>query len=486
MPKSTTLAIKSRASQVFAKIKHQLWRFTSTRPLLAFFGLLFIILILIVAGNFFRQPPVVTNPPVAEPKSVEIYTFKDSPKITLTAQVEKAGVMNVVAQMPGIVQVVNFSEGETVRRGSTLVALSTNYQGGNATTLARMMAEKNFTAASQNFDLQKDLIVKQRDLANQGQLAAEEMRSISRQSIDETKSAIALSEDIVSTLNQNIEHLVATNLGGANDAAILGAKQGKAAALSGLNQMKGALRGVEYQSNEDKSPAQMSDLSRELTVKQLELQERSLTLAKDLAGLNLKLARVSEAMMFPASPFAGKVEKIHVRPGQNVNPGTILATIRADHGANTATILTSAEIARSIVATEPSIFQIGSQAVELLPEFISDEATDGSLHTIIYSLPDQYDGWLTNHSSLAVSVPIGPQKIVVNDPLVPLDAVYQTQDQAYVYVAVPDGNVYKVVTKEVELAEVAGQYVSVIGGLGIEDILIVSRTVSAGEAVTIK
>lgn len=491
MPKPKTFnkkvnLIVKRAKHLSNQAWNKLAKFINKRPLIAFFTLMGILVALIVVGDLLRRPSVAETVQVAQAKPVEIYHFSDTPKITLTAKVEKAGVLNIVAQTPGVVQKINFYEGDRVTRSNALINLSSNYQGGNAAVLSRQLAQKNYDFTSENYDLQKDMIAKQRELAEKGNTMAHDLRDINSQSIDETKDAISLSEDILDSLNDQIDYLISTNVGGANDAAILGAKQGKAAALSGLNQLKAALRNSEYQVDDDNPPAQMDDISKELTFQQLELQEKSLALSKDIALLNLKLARVSEAMMFPTSPFSGVVERVHVKVGQAINPGQVLFTIRADEGENTAVISTSAEIARSVLNTENSILHIAGHSVELLPDFISSEATNGNLYTIMYSIPSEYDGWTTNNGSISIDVPIGPQKIIVNDPLVPLDAIYQTQEKAFVYVAIKDGDNFKAAIREVKLAEVSGQYVAVIDGLSLDDLIILSRNVQEGELISVE
>lgn len=467
------------------KINNQkkIFKFIDDRPFSSFLSLLAVLLILIVVGNFLRKPPQAVEVKTPEPKLVETFSFNESPKLSMIAKVEKTGVINIVAQTPGIVQSVNVSEGEVITKGKSVVSLSTNYQGGNAASLSRQMAQKNYTMAVETFDTQKDIIGKQRELTNQGNLQAADMRSITAKSIDETRSAISLSENIIGTLDSQITTLESTNVGGVNDAAILGAKQAKSMTLSGLNQMRSGLRATEYQTASTNPPAEMADISKEITMKQLDLQERSLILTRDIAGINLKLAKVSEAMMFPATPFAGTVEKIFVRVGQNVNPGTVIATIKGNSGQNRATVLVTNLISRSVLTTEPSYFYLDDQKVPVVANYVSTEATDGNLYTVTYILPDSFDYVLTNSGSVKVEIPIGLPKIIINDPFVPLDAIYQTGDKAYVYVISTEGEAKKVITKEVTLGEVSGKYINVLTGLKLDDIVITTRTVQEGDLI---
>jgi len=324
-----------------------------------------------------------------------------------------------------------------------------------------------------------DIINRQKDLAGKGNTQGEELRDITRQSLSDTQGLINLNQDIVNSLDAQIASLTASNVNGSNDAAIMGAKQGKAAAEAGLNQLRSGLRSAQYMSDENRLPAQIATASSDLAVKQLELQAKGLTLAKDLSELNLKLARVSEGLMYPAAPCSGIVERVYVKVGQNISPGTLIATIKADQGENTAVVLVPREIAKLISTAETSDFMIGTKKVSLYPRYVSTEATDGSLYSVLYAIPSTYAPQLTNAGTLEVKIPMGSKKIVTDNLYIPLDSVYQTQDKSYVYIK--DGDKAKV--KDISLGEVSGSYVRVNAGLSASDTLITSRSVQEGDAI---
>lgn len=468
-------SLKKRLQNVWKKITS----FIDTRPFGSFFILLGLLLALIILGNFLRKPAAVEEKKASEPELVETYSFGESPKMTFAAKVEKSGVISIFAQSPGIVQKINLTEGQKVGRGGTLVSLSTNYQGGNAASLSRQIAQKSFDSTVENFDLQKDIIGKQRELAEKGNIQAEQMREITRQSLDETRSLITLNEQIISGIDRQIEFLESVNVNGASDSALLGARQGKAAAQGGLAQLRSTLRTLDYQSNEEKTPAQIGDISKDLTLRQLDLQERGLVLSKDISELNLKLARVSEGLMYPASPCVGVVERIYVKVGQSISPGTLIATIKADQGENTAVVLVPRDIAKQISTAETSEFIIGGKKVSLYPRYVSTEATDGSLHSVLYALPALYAPQLTNSTTLEVRIPMGNKKIVTDTLYIPLDSVYQTTEKSYVYVTEED----KATVKEVSLGDVSGSFVKVNSGLSASDRVITSRSVQEGDAI---
>ncbi len=458
-------------------------RFIQDKPLISVFGLFGLLFLLVLLSQFIQRPTQEAAKPAPEPTLIETYTFGESPKMTMTAKVEKSGVINVYAQSAGIVQKINVTEGKEVGRGQSVVSLSTTPAGGNVSSLSRQIAQKSFEFNRDNFDLQKDMIGKQRDLANKGETQGAELREIGRKSLDETRTLISMTEEIFNTLEDQIEFLESTNVNGSNDAAILGAKQGKAGALASLSQLRSGLRTAEYQTSEDQEPAEMGRTSRDLTIKQLELQEKSMVLTRDISELNYKLARVSESMMYPSSPCPGVVERVHVKVGQSVAPGTLIATIKAEAGENTAIVLVPRDTAKQITLSEPSEFQVGQRRVMVYPRYISTEATDGTLYSILYSIPAQYGLNLTNGTSIPVSVSIGSSKVVDDNLFIPLDSVYQTQDKAYVYIVKKDGEKTLADSVDVGLGEVQGRFVRVNSGITSSDSVIVSRSVQEGEEV---
>jgi len=462
-------------------------------PFLSFLIFLGLLFSLVVIGNALHKTPPV--PPAPEPPVIPITVFNQSeqPMLDFTARVEKAGVITVVAQSNGIVQRINVNEGKQVNQGATLVSLSTTYQGGSTPSLSRQLAQRNTQYSRDTYDIQKDLIGKQRNIAQKQDTTAAELRDIGRKSLDDTRATISLNEDILNTLNSNIQNLENTNVGGSNDSSILAAKQGKAQVLSALANLRSGLRSSEYTSSDSNTPAQLSDATRDLTLRQLDLQEKSIDLARDVSELSLKLARVSEQLMYPAAPCPGLVERVYVHIGDSVNPGTPIATIRATKTQATAVVAVPAEIARQVNQLEPSKFTVNGKEISVFPRFVATEATEGSLYGILYTLPDEAGNLVTQGSSLAVSIPLGGKKLGAKTAIAPIDAIYQTPDKAYLYVlksstasAEISGNNQVAELREVKLGEVTGEYVRIDSGLQPNDAIITSRGITAGQKVSVQ
>ena len=112
------------------QIKNNLFSQIDRRPMRSFFGLLIIILVLIIIGDFLRKPAETETQNEAAPKPVTIYSIGEAPRIELTARIEKSGVLKLTAQSAGFVGSINKWEGETVSKGQQLFWLSTNEAGG--------------------------------------------------------------------------------------------------------------------------------------------------------------------------------------------------------------------------------------------------------------------------------------------------------------------------------------------------------------------
>ncbi len=466
-----------------AKIK--IYRQIDAYPLQTFFGLLGIILILIFIGNFFRRPKNKLEKNVSSPKAVEIYSIGSAPKISLQAKIEKSGVIKITALIGGVIQSIYKNEGDVIYQGDWLLGMSTNYQGGTAPTLTRQIAQTNYQFLLDNYPIQKDIIAKNREVAETVENQAAELRTISSQSIDETKSLIALNENIINLLDEQINYLESVNVNGANDSTIIQLKTGKAAALAGLNQAKSAQRNLEYQTDNENEPAKLATLQKDITLKQLELQEKTLDLNKEIALLNLRLAQVQESLMYPAAPFDGVIERIYVKIGQNVTPGTPLALLTGNINKAKAIVATTAEIANNISRLEPSQISIGGKIHEVYPLYISQEPTQTNLHSVVYLIPDDLANQLKNDQIISIQIPLGSIDSLSVVPFIPLDAIYQTQDTAFVNVVTTRNKQKFVTTKKIELGQSYGAYVEVIHGLNRGDQIILNRNVIEGDRIEI-
>jgi len=454
--------------------------FVRRRPFASFFIAL-ALLFLVMAANTFLAPKAqeVKKEPVV--KSVAVYQIGSAPKTNILAQVEKSGVVQIVAQTPGIVGQINVFEGQQVGKGANLIQLSSNYSGGNAAGVGAAIAQEQYKQVVDTFDTQKDIIKKQREIAEKTDANSDALRDITNQSISDTQGVIDLNDSILSSLNANITNLEATNVGGVNDAAILQTKQLKSQFLSANSQLRMGLRNSQFQASGDKPPAALSDLQREITLRQLDIQEKSLNVNLEISRLQAAMAAINASMFHPVAPFAGTIERVHVQVGDLVNPGTILLTLAGNKQETTVVAKVPGKIARSLSQFEASTIYIDNTSVKVMPAFISQEATYGQLYSVIFTIPAEYQDKLTDGEFIRIEAPIGLPNTGSTVPFVPIDSVYQTQERAFVYVVSDNA----AVAKEVKLGEVIGNDVEVESGLSSGDSVILNRNIIAGDKVTV-
>jgi RND family efflux transporter MFP subunit len=448
------------------------------RPFLSFGAALLLLLGLIIVSSLFFKPQTTETPKANNTKEVKVYSIGSVPKIRVQAQIEKSGVIKIVSLTGGVVSSINVSEGEQVDKGANLINLVSDYQGENAAGLQLSFAAKQAQLTADTFNTQKDIIAKQKEVANQTESNASQLRDISSKSLIDTHSLIDLNQSIVDTLNNNLTNL--QNSGG-SDADILAAKQLVSQMQSAQLQLRSSQRNLDYQSNGDKPPAQLARLQKDLTLEQLDIQEKSLQLNKEVSQLQVALASVNASLFHPVAPVSGTIERIYVREGQMVSPGTPLLMLSDGNKRFLAVAKVPNKIARSVSQFEPSSLLIGNNILALNPGFISDEATDSQMYAIIFTLPDSVEKVVTDGEYIPVDLPVGLPNTTAAVPFIPLDAVFQTEDQSIVYL-VKDG---KAAGKNLKLGNVVGGYVEVLSGLQSGDQVILDRTVIEGDAIKI-
>ncbi len=448
-------------------------------PFRSFFVVLGILFALIVLGNIIAS---LTKKGAKEPevvKDIEIYEVSKTPKLRLQAKIDASGVVQIHAQTAGVVQSINASEGEHVDAGTPIVYLSTTYQGGNAAALQQQLAAKQYQNVLDTFDTQKDLIRKQRELAEKNKQNAGDLTAITKTSQGDVQELLRLEESQLTQIKNTIATLEATNVNGINDELIAQAQQQEAQLLQAVIQLRAQLRSVDYQTDPDKPPASLPDIQKDVALQQLDIQEKALDLSRDVSVIQVQLAAVQAQLMIPASPFEGTVEKIHVSVGQSVSPGTLIATVTGTENTVSASVLMPRRLATVVSQVEKSTIEINGNFRSVLPSYVSQGPTDGKLYTILYNLPEGSVSEVSNGEFVPIEVPVGIGGNKSALPYIPIDSVYQTQEEAYVNVASSG----KAISKKVLLGDVYGRYVQIISGLKRGDKVIMNRNIIAGEKV---
>jgi multidrug efflux pump subunit AcrA (membrane-fusion protein) len=492
------------------KKKNKVLAFIEKFPITSFGIVLLILIAFIVAGQFLKEKPQERAKQEQRAKEVDIFSIGKAPKVRTQAEIEKSGVVKMVAQAGGVIQKINVQEGQEVWRGTNIVWISTNYQGGTVQTVQRQKAGLNYQFKKDVFEQEKELIDLNREQAEKNYENTIETKKIQDKSEAETREVIDLNNDILGTLNDDIEELeTMVSLTEQQEQTLLGLKQQKSQLLSTNNQLKQSLRTTEYQtkgidhddktneeSNQDEDndvdaiSKRLSEIQRDKALKQLDLEEKSKELSLEISRLDLTLAQIQEALMYPSSPVNGTVERIFVKEGQVVNPGEVLAMVTATDNSATAVALVSSDVAKSISYIEPSILGYNGNITTVMPSHVTSEPIDGTLHAVIYNIPDTLASHFSNGSFIDVEIPVGNADTISTQPFIPIDSVYQTQDGAYVYVVgKPKQQTvdYKVAkTKEVGLGKLYGGFVEVVSGLQESDQVILDRNVVENDKIKTK
>lgn len=454
------------------------------RPFASFFVVLGTVFLLIVISNLVGNPKPKEDEILSQTKQVSVYTVGSAPIITVAAQIEKSGVITINSLTGGVVANIYKGVGEHFNRGQVLIGLSTNYQGGNLFSLQRQLAKQQYDNTLATFDLQKDTIKKQRERAEKDDADSDELRSITDKSLEETRSLISLNENILTSIDNDLTELEQTNVNGANDELIFKTKQLKSQFLAATNGARQALRNAEYQAASDKPPAELSNLDKDIALKQLDLQDKMLELNREVSRINLQIAQVNEGLMFPAAPFSGTVQRVLVKAGQAITPGMPLVVLSEDIANDpvTAIAYVSPDIARRVSRMEETTIHISENiSYTVYPSYITGDAVQGTLHAIYFPVPDQYSSQVTERGYIQVDIPIGYSDTSSFIPFIPIDAIYQTKDSNFLFVAEGD----TVVSREIELGQIYGSFVEIESGLQNSDKVILDRTVVAGDKVSI-
>ncbi len=459
------------------KFLHSAYSFFRRRPFELAILLFTLLLVLIGVSFFLREKKSESAKIKAKPKEVRTFRVGEVPRLKLLAQVKKENVITIISQVSGVVQKLYVKEGDYIEyKGQHLAYISTNAAGANASSVSRELASKQYEHNKDTFEVQKDLIAKQKKIAEKVDENSDSLREITKKSLDETRDLIKLNEDILEYLNENIADYEAA---GNRDLAYQ-TKQLKSSYQSAVNQLKSALRSNEYSSADDKPPSEISTLQKEMTLKTLELQEKSLDLSLEVSRLQLQLAQISESLSFPSSFGNGVIQKVHVKKGEFVGAGAPLFTISGCEKNANLIVLTSKEIASRVSLLEPSTIILSGQKLELIPVFVSTEPTDGALYLIKYVIPELYEKTVGEKEHLEIEVPVGVSGSGLAVPFVPLDAIYQSSEGSFVFIAESG----RACAAKVELGEIYGQFAAVTGGLPNSSFsIILDRTVIDGELV---
>lgn len=475
-----------KSIKVFSKIKNKfssIKTYIEKNPRKSFYISLSVLLILIIISNILGSEKATELQTETAPKEVRVLTMQEKPVITVSAKVDKSGVLTISALTGGVVSKIYHSEGSQVKKGTTLASIATDYSGANTFALQASLAQTQYQGAVSTYDDQKNIINKQREIAEKTYDNSQQLNEITIKSIDEIRSLSDLNKDIISRIDANIAVLEADPV--ANADLILASKQVKSQFLAASNSASQALRQIEYSTDLDNPPQQLNNLSKELTLANLAVQEKMLDVSLKAAKISANIAGAAALATKPSAPFAGVVQKVFVNVGQPVSPGTPLFVIsqRIEDDPITAVAYLSRQIAASICQTCTSTLYLDGKKLEIVPDYVSSEAVAGELYSIKFTIDDQYSPYIANKSSISIDLALlTPQDSEQNSNIyLPSDAVVLTEEGAYVYIV----KGAKAQSTPVQLGQILAGLVQITKGINPSDKIILDRTVVDGTPVQI-
>lgn len=135
------------------------------RPVISFIIVLVVLFGTVVLAHTLRTADEAAALPEKATKTAELFAVgSDQTAVTVSAQVKKSGVTDIVALTPGVVKSIYVKTGQAVGAGQTLASLTSDYGSGSA-ELMKEKARQSTDYTERTFELEKDIIKLQREIA---------------------------------------------------------------------------------------------------------------------------------------------------------------------------------------------------------------------------------------------------------------------------------------------------------------------------------
>jgi multidrug efflux pump subunit AcrA (membrane-fusion protein) len=454
--------------------------FAKRKPILFTLLLLVLLLLLIAASEYARRNSTSTQTSSKPTKKVAMFTVGEIPRISVLGEVTKENVVTLAAQTGGIISSVHVKAGDFVAANQTIATIGSDYQGNVAASVQKSLAGTNYNHLAKTYKDQKEIIAKQKEIAHLSEENSSRLRDIQQDSLSSINEQVSLSESILDDINDSISNLEVMPSSSASANTLQAAKSSKAQLLAGLEQLRSSQRQISYQTEDENPPAKIGELTRDITIKQLDLSEKALDLTKQTAALQVRLAQIAENASRPVAPFAGVIEEVYIRPGMMVSPGTPVALLKGKNNAIKVTVHVPVKYATQLNLVESTYAIIDNKQVALPLPYIPQEVGANGQLSIQFQLGST-ELAVSNRERLSVSLPLGNKSASSVFPLIPMEAVYLGAQEATVLI-VQDG---KAITQPVVVGNLLGDYVSIVSGLKPNDQIIINRTIVNGEQVEV-
>lgn len=431
-------------------------------------------LLSIITAQFITADEPTQTAPV-QPLQVTTLQLADKNSYQqLQAHIENESSTTLVAQTAGPVQKIYPQLGAYVKAGAPIIYQASSYAGGNQATVARQIAQKNLETADISLSNTSELVAQNRQLADLNRDNTQMLAEISGQSLGEMENLIDLIEIQVEELENQIYQ--------APDPQTQQTLRGQLIGLqANLNQVKAGYRTQRYTSDENRTPTQLSEISRDLVYTQTELQLQTARISREIAALNLQAARISESLSKVSAPYAGTIEAILVNVGDYVNPGTPVARISSKQPVFTLQTNVSGESARLMHGADHLILIINQTEHRISLDHVSSVPVSGGLYRLRATLPAILHDQVFDGQAVTIRVPVLVDSAPTTQPviLVPVSSVYITSTERFVYI----NQESQAISRTVETGKIVGNNIEILSGLAGNEELILSRNVTEGQMV---
>lgn len=196
--------------------------------------------------------------------------------------------------------------------------------------------------------------------------------------------------------------------------------------------------------------------------------------------LSTQLTNVSDAALKPKIFTSGTVQSIRVKRGDLVTTGQVLATISTPRGAITLEAFLDPKAIRLFDPTKEATLLIGKETIMLLPTYFSQGENENGLFSVLFTLSPAMAEKITNGEYLTISLPLRHQMNTL--ALIPIDSLFQDENTASVLIERDGIAVPQIVT----VGNLYGSYAEILSGLTNTDRVILSRSVIAGDHISVQ
>lgn len=433
------------------KIKEKL---TPTKPMRVFWIFVVVLLSIIIALGVLRKEQPESEGTEYNATYADVSGFEIS--IKALGEVNDSSVVTIYAQTAGIVTSVLKPSGSYVTSGQTIVTLDNTYSGANASAIQSAIATAQLGNYEKTYEKQLDLLNTQRELADKQVQNQEELRKLGRAGSDRTESIIETNQTAITSIKSSIAELSSQS----------GTEDQVQSLTSTLNQLEAtnaqlitANDAAKYQSSDDNPPAGLSNVQRDLTKKQLDIQETALNLNGEILRLQSKAAQIAVSLTRPSSPLGGEVVEIYVSQYDVVSPGMPLATVRSNQGSISLTSYVPFGASELIDSNTKVIASYKGELYEGSVTYVATYPTKGDMYAVTVTL-DSGSKPLPNNSYIELEFTLpAPCNYLTGICYLPLDSITITDEHTYAYY-VKDNNLQSI---EVDLVDVIGNAAQVTG-----------------------